>query len=645
MSDFTPTPEQAEAITAPPDQRMLVQAGPGTGKTEVVARRLVHLVGPCGLRPSQILVLSFSRSAVKALITRIRSLEMTDNSAIEDLRFLAVRSFDSWSFRMLRFLGHDPNALLQNEYDRNIELLVNEFDKLGKAAKEDPRLGLNRIRHFIVDEYQDLAGIRATLVQRLLEILTTGNDDCGFTVLGDPDQAIYDWSVQTQSQNTCRTSRDLISWIRSTFAKSLFVKDLRVNHRASSALGGLVSQGSHLLRKCEEKNESPVAELRSLLLKAGANTGVEDIFEIMASDPRGNGTAILCRYNSQIFQLVSKMLYLSWQSKKPISSFNLNVGTPPKPVPSWVAKLLYRYKSERIAKTNFTQVFSDLFGDGSDSPCSGDAKAAWRLLLGYARLGEDDSSIDLGELRERINWPDTLPDDEGEADDLVTLTTIHQSKGLEYRNVRIIWGESGADDDDCHEEGRVLFVGMSRAREALAAVDMDDPQPFFLKSFDDGRKRWHRWTTYGLQQLELGCSGDVNQESIIRGDLMGGPDAVKETQKLLAEHDQKLIGSTVTLERTLIPGVQRKRFHYKITVPFDGKDWCLGFLSESVTKDLLKLRTGTSWLPGKIYNLPIGAVTTSVGNRAPHYAVPSPWRESRFWLSVCIHGIGQCKTY
>jgi DNA helicase-2/ATP-dependent DNA helicase PcrA len=57
------------------------------------------------------------------------------------------------------------------------------------------RVQLNGIRHFIIDEYQDLTGIRATLVQRLLEILAAGNDDCGFTVLGDPDQAIYDWPI------------------------------------------------------------------------------------------------------------------------------------------------------------------------------------------------------------------------------------------------------------------------------------------------------------------------------------------------------------------------------------------------------------------------------------------------------------------
>jgi DNA helicase-2/ATP-dependent DNA helicase PcrA len=644
MSDFTPTTDQAEIIAADRDSRILVQAGPGTGKTEVVARRLVHLVGKCDLRPSQILVLSFSRSAVKALISRIRSLDMTDSAAIEELRFLAVRSFDSWSFRMLRLLGRDPRQLLQNEYKTNIELLVGDLGKLGSEARKEPRLGLQRVRHFIVDEYQDIAGVRATLVQKLLEILTVENEDCGFTVLGDPYQAIYDWSVRDEPANGRQTSRNLVEWIKSTFKPGLVIKDLGVNHRASPALSNMVSLAAEILSQCDQTNEDPTGKLQSLIQKAGASEGVEDIFEMMTAKTKSGSTAILCRSNSKIFQLITRMKYLSWERNKEVSSFKLDVGTPPKVLPSWIAKLLHRYKSEQIARSNFIRVFSDLFPAGPESPCSGDPGAAWQLLLGYARLGEEDTSLDLSDLRKRINWPDTLPDDEGETDDVVTLTTIHQSKGLEYKNVRIISGDSPDAKSDCQEEGRVLFVGMSRARELLTAIDFDDQPSFFPKEFDDSRRRWYRWTWTGMQQIELGCQGDLNPQSIVRGDLMGGPQTVKETQEFLARHEGELLGSKVTLEKTPVSEGQNK-FHYKITVAFQGKDWCLGFLNEWVTRDLLKIKRGKQWLPKRIHNLTIGAITTSVTSDTPHWAVPSPWKESRFWLTVAIHGIGQFKIY
>ena len=63
-----------------------MEAGPGTGKTEIVARRLAYLLSEGGLKPSQILVLSFSRSAVKALVDRVRSLDAMSPGVVEGLR-------------------------------------------------------------------------------------------------------------------------------------------------------------------------------------------------------------------------------------------------------------------------------------------------------------------------------------------------------------------------------------------------------------------------------------------------------------------------------------------------------------------------------------------------------------------------------
>jgi ATP-dependent DNA helicase UvrD/PcrA len=647
MSTFTPLAEQAAVITAPAGQRMLVKAGPGTGKTEVVARRLAHLTGPYGLRQTQILVLSFSRSAVKALISRIRSLGTTHPSAIEDLRFLSVRTCDSWIFRMLRFLGHDPGALLQNDFDGNIRLFLNELDRLGPdGIHQKSDLRLKDIRHLIIDEYQDLAGVRAALVQKLLLLLVAENKNCGFTMLGDPHQAIYNWSIGERGADVCGTSTELAEWIESAFAPELVVNSLSVNHRAGTALDNLIKRASTLLSSCEGNSESPLPGLQSLILEAGSGARVEDVFNVLASEtPSSDGMAILCRSNSQILQLAASVQYLAYKKEKTLRVFHLNAGTPPRALPTWIAKLLYRYKVLQITKSNFFKVFRLTFiTQARTPPCSGDAEAAWRLLLGYARHGEDETFLDMNELRERITWPDSLPDDEGESDEVVTLTTIHQSKGLEYKIVRIVLGGHLSIEGDPHEEGRVLFVGMSRAREALSLLELDNRYPFYNKSFGDGRTRWHRWI-FDQQQLELGCDGDVNQESIIRCDLMGGEDMVIDTQKLLAEHENKLIGARVTLEKTLIPGRTKKRFHYKITLDYDGKTWCLGFLKEYVTRDLLGLSNGKWWLPSKIYNLRIGAVTSSVGNGIPHYTVPSPWKESRFWLSACIHGIGQCKTY
>ena len=73
---------------APADARLLVEAGPGTGKTEMAAVRMAGLVRK-GLAPGQLLVLSFSRSAVRNLTDRLARLEGTDDSIIEELRHVS----------------------------------------------------------------------------------------------------------------------------------------------------------------------------------------------------------------------------------------------------------------------------------------------------------------------------------------------------------------------------------------------------------------------------------------------------------------------------------------------------------------------------------------------------------------------------
>ena len=54
---------QREVIDAPLEDRILVGAGPGTGKTAVACARVSQLIDQGGLEPSRIWLISFSRNA------------------------------------------------------------------------------------------------------------------------------------------------------------------------------------------------------------------------------------------------------------------------------------------------------------------------------------------------------------------------------------------------------------------------------------------------------------------------------------------------------------------------------------------------------------------------------------------------------
>ena len=72
MSGFG-NPEQQKAIIhgAGP---MMVLAGPGSGKTFVLTRRIVHLINTHHITPSEILVITFTRAAASEMQKRFLSL-------------------------------------------------------------------------------------------------------------------------------------------------------------------------------------------------------------------------------------------------------------------------------------------------------------------------------------------------------------------------------------------------------------------------------------------------------------------------------------------------------------------------------------------------------------------------------------------
>src|ERR1700730_4622544 len=70
MKSFDPTDEQRKVIEHR-GTHMLVFAGPGTGKTETLARRFASIVYDDGIAAGSILVLTFSRRAADAMRERI----------------------------------------------------------------------------------------------------------------------------------------------------------------------------------------------------------------------------------------------------------------------------------------------------------------------------------------------------------------------------------------------------------------------------------------------------------------------------------------------------------------------------------------------------------------------------------------------
>jgi len=69
-------PNQREAVVHE-NSPLLIVAGPGSGKTRVIIERILHLVKN-GIKPSEILCLTFTKKATEEMSQRLEDQDITD---------------------------------------------------------------------------------------------------------------------------------------------------------------------------------------------------------------------------------------------------------------------------------------------------------------------------------------------------------------------------------------------------------------------------------------------------------------------------------------------------------------------------------------------------------------------------------------
>lgn len=432
----SPDPEQQLVIDAPADARLVVSAPPGSGKTWTAAERLGRLAQEHSDDERGLLALSFSRAAAFALTSQLHRAGV--GARVE------VRTIDSWATRILMWFGTD--GFEGRGHDHTI---ASAAALLERAVTE------LEYRHVVVDEAQDVHGIRSVLVEGLLTSDAVG----GWTVLGDAAQAIFEFDA-AGSEHLLRkmSARDGILRLQ-----------LRGCHRAQSETAAEVVALGEALRS----DTADTSGLRAVWHRYRGLRGLK-LDSFLTAAPTysvdSRATSVLVRDNRRVLEL-SELLADRGVDHRITAARDEGV------VPSWVAGLSGDHR-----RWMTSDEIESVVPDGID------VGPVVRTVRSLCRSTADRVlTDDLGDRFMAAGVPEAFLQDVGAG---LTLSTIHRAKGLEYDKVFVSMAGASGDrtDEQDDDEARVLYVALTRARSELLRLD----HVTALHSRRDVRTR--RWT-------------------------------------------------------------------------------------------------------------------------------------------------------
>lgn len=431
------TDAQRRVVQADVRESMVVIAPPGTGKTHVVIERLHHLARSSELTgPDAVVVLSFTRATVAELTRRL--LDKVEQGAPDRLRYLTVRTFDSFVTWVLRHAGENGTAF--GSHDQRVARLQLQLSVPDSAAREAVR----PIRFLIIDEVQDLAGPRACLALQLIRLVRAQGG--GVLLLGDPAQSIYQW----QSRETRSSVTSFLDQARELLGDPAPVQ-FDEYHRYTGPMKALIADLRHTVQHDPDRPDG--GQLVRHIFRLGTLVPRYHLADLCRDGIR---TAVLTRTNLQVHQMAQ------WCTEAAIPHY-VNPGAQGSCWPGWIARLTEGFEHE---------VMDLSLAERRWSRRCGGAQTTLEEALSFLRTqGVVRHNLlhvaELGELV-RQKAPLTPPVPDGVS---LFLSTIHKAKGLEYDRVLVLEPEQNVSGRP--EEVRLLYVAATRARNFLRFLSRD----------------------------------------------------------------------------------------------------------------------------------------------------------------------------
>ena len=607
--------EQVQVITAPAEARILVDAGPGTGKTAVACARIAWLIDHAGLVPSDIWLVSFTRTAVHELRNRVGTY-LSDPLHAAGIRIATIDAH-AWAIQS----GFNQEAALSGGYDENIRNVIKLIQ-----THEGVFEYVGGVRHLFIDEAQDVVGPR---VELLLELINALPAEAGVTVLCDEAQAIYGFAEDGTGQDIGGTLPESIREFLGDAFRELELKEI---HRTEDkTLIELFTEGRSLLKDGDLEGAELYAEVRSLI--EGTNHGDlgrhrEDLQNLPADM---ESDFLLFRKRGDALEASS---YLKLRPHR------IRMSGLPHCIKGWIATIFWDWTDSQMGRTEFEARWkARLTGLNATVMAK-----AWADLVRI--VGRTETRIDVSGLARRLaggSPPIEFCDpDFGFGGPLVG--TIHGAKGREAQHVRLYLSPGRLDEGDPEElaeEARVMFVGASRARTDLKVGQA--ATKVHARSLDRSGRAFTCYYYNCAAAVEVGRNGDLDPEGIVGRACFESAQEVIENQERI-----RRLGSGLFNARGSIACIGSE-WRYAI----ESENWpdeALLYLSPRVNYDLFEIarivdatvhRHRTRPPKSLLHLRTFGTRTMVVGPSDPiRETLHAPWRDSGFMIAPLLLGYG-----
>ena len=422
----TLSPSQLEIIK---DQtpRIVVAAGPGSGKTRVLVHKLASLLLAEDVKHEQLLMLTFSRAAATEFKTRL--IELIGNAA----HYVDIKTFHSFCFDLLFKVGNlsGTDVILKTAIDK---IKTNEIEK-------------NHITRtvVVVDEAQDMDADEYALLQAMMD----QNEEMRIILVGDDDQNIYGFrGSDSKYMQLMLADREA--------KKYELIENYRSKNNIVQFSNQWASRISKRLKETPGISTNPANGKIEIVEYKGQNLVVPVVESIEKAELAGS-TCVMTRRNDEAVRMVGLLRQKGLR-----------------------AKLIQSNEGFNLADIYEVRCFTGLVSTNQGSSCIGNeqwlaAVKKWTAVMEGSSKFEVVSliikqfSLINPALKYKSSWKSFVS--ESKWDDFVNIdnetlfvSTIHKAKGKEFDNVYLMLNEFTPRQDD---EKRLLYVAFTRAKTNL----------------------------------------------------------------------------------------------------------------------------------------------------------------------------------